>query len=454
MKNYRVISYLFILIFLAGPVSQIVRHQTTTSLTPDLEAARIVFPEADRFSEKAGTPPHFKAYRIDPATGKEELAGIAYLTTDVDKVTLGYGGPIKIMVGVHLDGSISKIHLVSHSETLSYVSELDSFLNQFQTKNPQNNFELGKDIDGITGATITSEAITRAVGNTLKIMANQILGKSGNSPAFSARRISWDQILVPLLLFAIAITGVISHQKLVRWIALLGGLLYFGILKSTMVSVVQIANIGLVKFPSFAQTPLWYLLVGLTLLSAILWGLVFCGSLCPFAATQEILFSISKKFSFPRLKPARSFEQRARYLKYGVLFSAVLISYFLGNTQATGIEPYLTLFTRKGNAFAWTLLGLMLLAACFDFRFWCKYLCPVGACLGLIARFSPFRIRIQKWCTGCQSCAKVCPTDAITLNADNRPVIDHPECILCGNCIRECRQNALRLIESCDAEPK
>lgn len=445
MKKYGLLSFLFLLLFLSGPILQWTRIPQPTQAKEEMLACKIVLPSADKWSEKSGQPAHYKGFRSDPGGGQDRFAGIAYLTTDVVPVIKGYGGPIKIMVGVLPDGTVSKIHLLSHGETLSYVSGLNGFLNQFEGKSSERGSSFIQGIDAITGATISSQAITSAVEKSLGIMVNSVLGQKA-IPAQSAQtQIPWDQITVPVLLFMLGITGIISRIKYFRWAALLGGFLYFGILKKTMVSVVQIAGIGLMQFPDFAQSPLWYALTGLTLVCACVWGLIFCGSLCPFAALEEFMFYLSRRVGIKILKPEASLDAKARYLKYAVLCSAVLVSWFMGHTQAVGIEPYLTLFTGKGTALAWALVCLMLIAALFNFRFWCKYLCPVGACLGLLARKSPFRIRLEGSCEGCRSCSGVCPTGAITLNAQQRPVIDHPECILCGNCLRECSKKALSL---------
>jgi polyferredoxin len=82
----------------------------------------------------------------------------------------------------------------------------------------------------------------------------------------------------------------------------------------------------------------------------------------------------------------------------------------------------------------------------FHFRFWCKYLCPIGAFNGLIAHKSLVKIKLGDKCDGCQICDRICPVEAITMDGKNRPVIDYPECILCGKCIEKCPEGALNII--------
>jgi ferredoxin-type protein NapH len=87
----------------------------------------------------------------------------------------------------------------------------------------------------------------------------------------------------------------------------------------------------------------------------------------------------------------------------------------------------------------------MLIMAVFDFRFWCKYLCPVGALSSLCAAFSIFKIVPTKACTHCGQCQKACPVKAIAADSKGIPAIDPQECIVCGKCLRACPANALTI---------
>jgi polyferredoxin len=342
-----------------------------------------------------------------------------------------------MLIGIDLNGRITKVHILSYSETSAYLVKIDAFLAQFISKGLNDPVALGVDIDGITRATITSNAITRAVAKTLKEAGRLILQREASQSVTEKKPLPLDQIFVPLILFAVAVFGIRTHNQIARWLALLGGLLYFGMIKATMISAVQIVNISLLQLPSFEQSPLWYMLVGLTLLTTPLFGMVFCGSLCPFATVQELLYNVFHRDKRPKKHViAYGLDRRARYIKYLVLFSVMIASILLGNSSAAGIEPYLTLFTLQATFWGWALLAFMLLAAVFYFRFWCKYFCPVGACLGLIARISLFKIKLGAVnCTHCELCDKTCPTRAIRIDGQNLPKIDHPECILCGKCV-------------------
>ena len=442
MKNYRFLTIVFLVIFLAGGAFHLLKE--SRSKIKDIEkengALTIVLPGAQSFSKKSGTFPYYKAYKTSARTDRD-LVGFAFVTTDIVPEILGYAGPIKVLVAMTPQGNITKVHVLSHSETASYIFELDVFLDQFTSKNMNDPFELGKDIDGISRATITSDAITRAVGKSLKEAGSQILQLEAAESTTQKKPLPWEEILVPLLLFIIAIAGVLSHKQSIRWVALLGGLLYFGIIKSTMVSSVQIINICLLKFPSFEQSPLWYMLIGLTFFSTLLFGMVFCGSLCPFAAVEELLYTIVHRKKKIKEHPlSYKADHQARYIKYVILFMVISVSAFLGNSSAADIEPFLTLFTLKATPLGWAFLIFMLIMAFFHFRFWCKYLCPVGACLGLLSKLSPFKIKLGENCSQCAACEEICPTRAIRMDEAKLPRIDYPECILCGKCVNICHE--------------
>ena len=98
-----------------------------------------------------------------------------------------------------------------------------------------------------------------------------------------------------------------------------------------------------------------------------------------------------------------------------------------GNANAAAIEPFITFFTQKATNLGWLLLALTLVMAVFNFRFWCKYLCPVGALTGLLSQRSFVKIELGETCGGCQICDKICPVEAIHMNLSKQPVIDYPE---------------------------
>ena len=126
-----------------------------------------------------------------------------------------------------------------------------------------------------------------------------------------------------------------------------------------------------------------------------------------------------------------------------LLFLPLILSFILGNANPSSIEPFLTFFTNNTSKLGLIFLAVILIASTLYFRFWCIYLCPIGALTGLLSKISLFKIKVNHKCKGCKICKKICPTNAIYLDKNQKPIIDSPECILCNKCIKKCSEKAL-----------
>lgn len=131
---------------------------------PALEDLQFVMPAADSFSEKTGTPPVIRAYRT-AANGEAELIGYLFQTPDLPPEEIGYSAPLEVLAGIDLQGTLTGIKVLSYRE--SYKSIRGDFINterfpeQFEDKNVIEEFRVGRDIDGISRATISSWAVAR-----------------------------------------------------------------------------------------------------------------------------------------------------------------------------------------------------------------------------------------------------------------------------------------------------
>jgi ferredoxin len=81
-------------------------------------------------------------------------------------------------------------------------------------------------------------------------------------------------------------------------------------------------------------------------------------------------------------------------------------------------------------------MGFLLVASFFSRNFWCRYLCPYGALLGILALVSPVRIKRDRGlCIDCHKCEKVCP-GSIPVAA--KESVNSPECLGCLECVAAC----------------
>jgi len=171
----------------------------------------------------------------------------------------------------------------------------------------------------------------------------------------------------------------------------------------------------------------------------------FCSWLCPVGTFSEYLWKLGRfifrrNFALPRWVdiPLRGLKYLLlaffAYAVYGM--SAIAIEQFLASPYGLIVDVRMLNFFRylSGTA-AYVVLGLVV-ASIFVQNFWCRYLCPYGAFLGLAALASPVRIaRREASCIDCAKCAKVCPS---ALKVDKLVQIRSAECTSCLECVAVC----------------
>lgn len=174
----------------------------------------------------------------------------------------------------------------------------------------------------------------------------------------------------------------------------------------------------------------------------------FCSWLCPVGTVSEYLWKFAR-YTFRRnFQLPRWADIALRSLKYILLsffayavasMSVGAIAQFLGSSYALVVDVrMLNFFRYPGGTTAFVVLGLVI-ASIFVQNFWCRYLCPYGAFLGLASLFSPARItRNLGTCIDCAKCAKACPS---TLPVDKLVQIRSAECTGCLECVAVCPAN-------------
>jgi NosR/NirI family nitrous oxide reductase transcriptional regulator len=187
----------------------------------------------------------------------------------------------------------------------------------------------------------------------------------------------------------------------------------------------------------FLMDPLIFILWFVTAASILFWNRgAFCGWLCPFGALQELLNRGARLVGVPQLNVPFGLHQRLWVLKYViflVLFGLSLYELAMAERMSE-IEPFKTAivlrFMRDWPFVAFALA--LLVASLFVERFFCRYLCPLGAALAIPARLRMFDwLRRYRECGNpCQRCATECPVQAIHPEGNINP----NECIQCLHC--------------------
>ncbi len=198
-----------------------------------------------------------------------------------------------------------------------------------------------------------------------------------------------------------------------------------------------------------------FYVTGLLLAFGLVFGRFICGFLCPFGLLQELVH----KIPFPRIRRTPAWLLSLKYvvLAVFVILMPMLVTNALGvgapafckylcpaGTLTAGLpliavhEPLRAtlgaLFTLKSAILLLTIVGCLLI-----YRFFCKFLCPLGAVYALFNRVSVYQLRFDSnRCVHCGRCAHVCK-----MNIDPTLAPGSPECIRCGDCVRACPHGAL-----------
>jgi polyferredoxin len=189
---------------------------------------------------------------------------------------------------------------------------------------------------------------------------------------------------------------------------------------------------------TFLIDPMLFILWGFVALTLLLWGRgVYCGWLCPFGALQELVNQVARRFGVRQLEFSDVVHERLSAVKYLILillFGASLQS-TLEMVRYAEIEPFKTSITLRFQRewpFVLYAAGLVVVTV-FNRKFFCKYLCPLGAALAIPGRFRVFDwwLRRRRECgRPCQICARECEVRAIRPTGE----INANECHYCLDC--------------------
>ena len=241
-----------------------------------------------------------------------------------------------------------------------------------------------------------------------------------------------DQAIDLSLFVAFATLAMVSFFRksvALKYVTLVTAVVYLGLAKSQLISVVNVFSLLGGNLPVFKYSLAWYLFAGFTVVSTVLWGRLYCGRICAYGALTQLL---------DRVVPARLrvdvpawLERRAAKVKYGLL-GAILVYFFVTSDISAYryVEPF-WMFTGQATVGLWVGLALLLVATVFVRNLYCRFLCPVGAFLGLLSNLTVFRIKRWSECNTCKICEKACEWGAI-----EGPKILMTECVRCDDCER------------------
>jgi ferredoxin len=227
------------------------------------------------------------------------------------------------------------------------------------------------------------------------------------------------------------------------------------------------------------------IILAVLLACTLLFGRIYCSILCPLGICQDIASAFSSRIK----KKSYSFKQNTmlkKIIKYSIM-GLFALSFFLGfNFIAVLIEPYsafgrmvtsllsplyllvnnfLAFCAEKMDSYAFytvdirlksisaLVVAIVTFVTIFIFaartgRGYCNTICPVGSLLGILAKFSFFKVRLNKdKCKDCKICVGICKSACIDLKSGT---IDYTRCVSCFNCIAQCPKGAFSFSAKAD----
>lgn len=214
---------------------------------------------------------------------------------------------------------------------------------------------------------------------------------------------------------------------------------------SALMSVVYFLQTGKVHDVHPAGFFIFLAIVGVSLS----FGKAFCSWLCPVGFVSELVGDFGekvwKKLFKRRFKLPRVIDYPLRSVKYLLLaffafaifsMTETALSFFLSDTYNIAADVKMYYFFANISRFSLIVIGVLFLLSVVIRNFWCRYLCPYGALLGLVGFLSPNKIkRNAVSCIDCGLCAKACPS---FIKVDKIKTVYSDECTSCLSCVDAC----------------
>ena len=446
---------------------------TASELT--LAEVQRVFPAAQSI-----TPLNGKAAAYMVRDERSRL-GYAFSTGELAPISAYSGKPINSVVGLGENGVIKGVDILHHEEPILVIGisdqDLQQFIDQFEGKKSTDRIRVGAHgragyvgIDGVTGATITTMVLTTSVNKSVQQVAQAygigrgrtVDGRAAGNGADEAAMVdepAWKQLwrdrafelgVVALALFLLLVIlffqdWLVEHTLLfhrLRVVYLLFTVFFIGFYCSAQLSVINLLAFfhslsGGFSWDTLLIEPVVFTLWGFVAVSILLWGRgVYCGWLCPFGAAQDLISKLANRLGFEGYRLPQMVHERLWAIKYLILIALVGLSLdsMVNAARLAEVEPFKTTFVlrfMREPVFVVYALALLAVSA-VNSKFYCKYICPLGAGLSFITRFRIFDwLRRRRECgKPCQACAHQCQIAAIKPTGE---IIDN-ECHYCLEC--------------------
>jgi len=176
----------------------------------------------------------------------------------------------------------------------------------------------------------------------------------------------------------------------------------------------------------------------------LLVGRVFCGWICPLGTVGEASAKLGSLLKIRKRELPPAVDRPLRYLKYVILVLIIGFTWKMGTLVWRDYDPWVSWMHLSAGwgefvekPWGYVVLFVTVIGASLVIeRFWCRYLCPLGALLAPLQKLGLVKVRRNDTeCVHCHLCGPACP---VGLNPEQKTVETNAECIACGKCVEAC----------------
>ena len=308
----------------------------------------------------------------------------------------GYGGPLEVAVAVQSDSLISDVVVVSERETQSFFNKLVNrgFFDQFKGLSVTGRFDLGQNVDGVSGATVSSVAFTHAIEKAAYDYAALQYGIHDLLDTPDLTFGTSEVAILALLVWSIALYY--KKNKVLQTLMHLSALVLIGFYLNLSISITNLGSVLQGYFPNMYDHLVWYILIIGVLAVALIFGKnIYCYRICPFYAVQWL----SNKISGINLRPDQKIGAMAKYVSGVLLWASLLVGFLTATPSSGSYEPFATMFSFDGEGVQWFILPAIFFSSFFIKDVFCRYYCPVGGFMKFVIREvrQPIFKQIKQW---------------------------------------------------------
>ena len=339
------------------------------SCSLDEEAAKKIFAAAESF-KKIGNECFYDVFDKN----SENIGRVLYTKPDENSID-GFGGSLRVVVGIDKTGKIAGVELGDNYESVGFIERVrnEGFFKKWNGKSVADAAEA--EVDTVSGATMSTRAIKSMVAlNLSKYSGNEFQANSAETEPV------WLEIVVFLLL-AYSIFAFFFPQKTAK----------FRIFHLTLLAVV-LGFIGgfALSFESFKN---WTVSASIELIPAVILASaliipivsgrnIYCTFVCPFGAMQELLGRIP----LPKKNLPQKFMKGVAVFKVVLLVALYILMIFKVVTDFTVFEPFSAFKFNAAAVPSLVITALFLIVSLFINRPWCRFFCPTGTLINMFAK--------------------------------------------------------------------